>query len=36
MLQGDKEKALKHDLEARRLIQQARSTPPGRSSSMLR
>jgi tetratricopeptide (TPR) repeat protein len=36
MLQGNKEKALKHDLEARRLIQQARSTPPGRSSSMLR
>jgi len=36
MLQGNKEKALEHDQEARRLIQQALSSTPGRSPSMLR
>jgi len=35
LLQGNKEKALEHYQEARRLIQQARSTTAGRSPSML-
>jgi len=35
MLQGNKEKALQHDREARRLLQQARSTTLGRGASML-
>ena len=35
LLQGDREKALEHYQEARRLIQQARSTTTGRSPSML-
>jgi tetratricopeptide (TPR) repeat protein len=36
LLQGEREKALEHYQEARRLIQQARSTTTGRSPSMLR
>jgi tetratricopeptide (TPR) repeat protein len=35
LLEGNKEKALAHYQEARRLIQQARSTTAGRSPSML-